>query len=362
MIRIEGLTKTFPSSRGPVRAINGIDLDVAPREFVVLLGPSGCGKTTTLRCVAGLERPDAGSVAIDGQLVDGPGTRFVPPERRDVGMVFQSYAVRPHLSVFQNVALPLTQGRQRVPRDEVGPRVAESLRMVRLGELANRPVTDLSGGQQQRVALARAIVTRPRVLLMDEPLSNLDARLRDQMRTELKRLTIDLCVTTLYVTHDQLEALSLADRMCVMRAGQILQQGSPEEVYSRPADLFVAGFVGDVNLVPGTVATGGGVDTALGRVGCDVPASQYPGEQVVLALRPEHIELDADSAHTADGQTDVVSGRLVTRLFIGDAAIWHVQVNDLTLAAKVRGSARAEPDAPVRLRLPRASWRLFPQP
>ena len=359
MIRIEGLRKTFPSSRGPVQAVAGIDLEVAHREFVVLLGPSGCGKTTTLRCVAGLERPDAGSIAIDGQVVDGPGARFVPPERRDVGMVFQSYAVWPHLSVFQNVALPLTRGRQHVPRDQVTPRVGEALRLVRLDELASRPVTDLSGGQQQRVALARAIVTRPKVLLMDEPLSNLDARLRDQMRTELKRLTTELGVTTLYVTHDQIEALSLGDRLCVMQDGCILQQGAPEDVYSAPADLFVARFVGDVNVVPGTVAAGGGVETPLGRIGCDV-GQRAPGESVVLGLRPEHAELAAGSQPLNDGLADVVTGRLVTRLFVGDAAIWHVESNGVTLLAKVRGTDRAELGAAVRLKLPRACWRVFP--
>jgi iron(III) transport system ATP-binding protein len=356
VIRIRQLEKVFPTSRGPVRAVRGIDLDVAEGEFVVLLGPSGCGKTTTLRCVAGLERPDGGEIELDGDLVDSPAQRrFVPPERRDIGMVFQSYAIWPHLNVFDNIALPLTEGRRRQSRDEVRARVLEALRLVRLDGFESRPATDLSGGQQQRVALARAIVTRPKVLLMDEPLSNLDARLRDSMRTELKRLTLELGVTTLYVTHDQIEALSLGDRICVMRDGVILQQGPPEEVYNRPADAFVAQFVGDMNFVPGTVSRNGTteVHTPFGAVQCQVEGDFRDGEAVTLAMRPEHIE-------PAVGATDeVVEGRLVTRLFIGDSAVWHVDANGVPLMAKVRGSERAQPNQTVRLLMPRERWHVF---
>jgi iron(III) transport system ATP-binding protein len=205
-----------------------IDLDVADSEFVVLLGPSGCGKTTTLRCVAGLERPDRGTIEIAGEIVDSVSEGiYVPPDRRNIGMVFQSYAVWPHLTVYDNVVLPLTEGRYRIAKNQVRERVLEVLSLVRLEGLETRPVTDLSGGQQQRVALARAIVTRPTVLLMDEPLSNLDARLRDQMRLELKRITRSVGVTALYVTHDQAEALSLGDRVCVMNE-EILQVGPPQ--------------------------------------------------------------------------------------------------------------------------------------
>ena len=241
IISIRGLEKTFPSNRGLVQAVQKIDLEVPENEFVVLLGPSGCGKTTTLRCVAGLERPDGGSIEIAGEIVDSAeGEEFTPPEKRNIGMVFQSYAVWPHLNVFQNVALPLTDGSRRVPKQQVRDRVMESLRLVRMEGLETRPVTDLSGGQQQRVALARAIVTEPMVLLMDEPLSNLDARLREEMRLELKKIATSIGVTTLYVTHDQAEALSLGDKICVMNEGKILQVGSPKEVYSKPPNLFVA--------------------------------------------------------------------------------------------------------------------------
>lgn len=356
MISIRGLEKDFETNRGPVHAVQGIDLEVSENEFVVLLGPSGCGKTTTLRCVAGLERPDGGTIAIDGRVVDSATERgYVPPERRDIGMVFQSYAVWPHLNVFENVALPLTEGRQRFAREQVRERVLEALRLVRLEGLESRPVTDLSGGQQQRVALARAIVTRPKVLLMDEPLSNLDARLRDSMRTELKRLTLELGVTTVYVTHDQIEALSLGDRICVMRQGKILQQGRPEQVYNRPVDVFVAEFVGDMNFVSGTVVDRRAVDTSLGRMACEVGEECEVGAAVTLAMRPEQVQIAAEAA----GQ-NVVDGRLLTRLFIGDAAVWHVEANGLTLAAKVPGSERAEPNEQVYLRLPAEHWLVFP--
>lgn len=356
MIRIRNLEKSFASNRGTVHAVQGIDLDVAPSEFLVLLGPSGCGKTTTLRAVAGLERPDGGTIEIDETLVDEAGGRFVPPERRDIGMVFQSYAVWPHLNVFQNVAMPLTEGPWRVPRDEVRSRVLEALRLVRLEALESRPVTDLSGGQQQRVALARAIVRRPKVLLMDEPLSNLDARLRDAMRTEIKRLTTELGVTTLYVTHDQIEALSLGHRICVMKDGRILQQGSPEDIYNRPADVFVAQFVGDMNFIPGTVSNRGLIESPVGIV---VRASQHStalsaGEQVTLAMRPEQVQVASGPG------ADVVEGRLMTRLFVGDAAIWNVQVNGVPLAAKVRGSDQPAADGTVYLRLPEDQWLTFP--
>jgi len=352
MIRIAGLRKTFQAGGTAVEAVAGIDLEVPRGAFAVLLGPSGCGKTTTLRCVAGLERADAGTLEIDGTIVED-GKRFVPPERRDIGMVFQSYAVWPHLTVAENVALPLTRGQRRVDRSEVEPRVKAALELVRLGALASRSVTELSGGQQQRVALARAFVTRPKVLLMDEPLSNLDARLRDSMRVELRHLCETLGVTTLYVTHDQLEALSLGDRICVMHAGRILQQGTPEEIYETPADTFVAAFVGDMNFVPGTVRFDGAVDTALGPIGC--PVRQPTGTQVTLGIRPEKVGSDGDAGVPAD----LVDGVLHSRTFIGDATALVVESGGLTLTAKVRRPPSAAVGERVRLQLPRDAWRVF---
>src|SRR5919109_1001538 len=288
MISIRGLQKTFPASHGRVDALKGISLEVGEGEFCVLLGPSGCGKTTTLRCVAGLERPDSGEIEIAGQLVNAPARRvYVPTERRDLGMVFQSYAIWPHMNVFQNVAFPLTQGHKRFPKAEVGKKVRAALKRVQLDGLEDRPATDLSGGQQQRVAMARAMVTEPKILLMDEPLSNLDARLREQMRVELRKITKSIGVTTLYVTHDQSKALSLGDRVCVMNAGEILQIASPTEVYARPANLFVAQFVGEMNFVKGKIAASGKVDSPLGLIAAPVANGMSTGTDVTLAIRPE---------------------------------------------------------------------------
>ena len=335
MIRIRNLEKVFPSNRGPVLAVKGIDLDVAEGEFVVLLGPSGCGKTTTLRCVAGLERPDQGRIEISNQVVDSASEgSYVPPERRDIGMVFQSYAVWPHLNVFQNIVLPLTEGRRRIPRSQVRERVLEVLRLVRLEGLDERPVTDLSGGQQQRVALARAIVTRPKVLLMDEPLSNLDARLREQMRLELKRITKSIGVTSLYVTHDQAEALSLGDRVCVMNEGKILQVGPPQEVYSKPANLFVAEFVGEMNFIRGKVIDSGQVDSPFGSLRCPVPPTCQTGSEVTLAARPEHLSL----SRYADQNYPGVKGKVISKHYVGDATLFEVAVGGVALRVKLAGA------------------------
>jgi iron(III) transport system ATP-binding protein len=335
-ISIRGLEKVFPSDHGPVQAVQGIDLDVADEEFVVLLGPSGCGKTTTLRCVAGLERPDIGTIEIAGQIVDSARARgFVPPDQRNIGMVFQSYAVWPHLTVFQNVALPLTDGRCRVPRSQIRERVLEALRLVRLEKVETRPVTDLSGGQQQRVALARAIVTHPAVLLMDEPLSNLDARLREQMRFELKKITKSVGVTTLYVTHDQAEALSLGDRVCVMNEGKILQVGPPQEVYSSPPNLFVAQFVGDMNFIKGKVVGPGEVESPLGAHRCSVPPGCQAGSGVTLAIRPEHLTL----LHSPHENSGSVEGNVMSKTYLGDTVLFEVEVAGITLIAKLPGDS-----------------------
>lgn len=357
MIRIRNLEKVFPSNRGPVRAVQGIDLDVAGGEFVVLLGPSGCGKTTTLRCVAGLERPDGGSIEIADLMVDSAVDGiYVPPERRNIGMVFQSYAVWPHLSVFDNVVLPLTEGRYRIPKDQVQDRVQEVLRLVRLEGLEARPVTDLSGGQQQRVALARAMVTRPQVLLMDEPLSNLDARLRDQMRFELKKITRSVGVTSLYVTHDQAEALSLGDRVCVMQEGKIVQVGPPQEVYSRPANRFVAEFVGEMNFIRARIVGPAEADSPLGRLRCSVPPICQIGSEVTLAIRPEHLGL---SRHT--GQTNpAVKGRIVSINYVGDATLFEVETCGLALRVKQPGAPDFALGEPAAIVLPPNSWHVYP--
>ncbi len=357
IISIRGLEKTFPSDRGPVRAVNKINLDVAENEFVVLLGPSGCGKTTTLRCVAGLEKPTGGSIDIAGELVNSAETRhFVPPEKRNIGMVFQSYAVWPHLNVYQNVALPLTDGRERLPKKQVRERVMESLELVQLDELETRPVTDLSGGQQQRVALARAIVTKPMVLLMDEPLSNLDARLREEMRLELKKIATTAGVTSLYVTHDQAEALSLGDRVCVMNEGEIQQVGSPEEVYGNPPNHFVADFVGDMNFIKGKVSGPGQIDSPLGIRSHDVPSNSQVGSEVTLAIRPQFLDLSLDLGQNSQSP----EGTVVIKTYLGDAVLYEVDVSGVTLIARLPGESHFNVGQRVTVVLPSDHWHIFP--
>ena len=292
MIRITRLQKFYDTKNGRVQALRGIDLEVQDKEFFVLLGASGCGKTTTLRCVAGLERADGGEIEIDSGIVSSREKKvYIPTEKRDIGMVFQSYAIWPHMSVYQNVAFPLIKGRKQISKRQVAERVLRALSLVKLDGLGDRPATDLSGGQQQRVAMARAVVTEPKILLMDEPLSNLDARLREQMRIELKKITKTIGVTTLYVTHDQAEALSLGDRICVMHEGEIVQIGTPQEVYSGPENLFAARFVGEMNFIPGKVTGPGQVTSVLGQIRCAVPSTCQNGHDVTLAIRPEHLQI-----------------------------------------------------------------------
>ncbi|HWO42043.1 MAG TPA: ABC transporter ATP-binding protein [Candidatus Eisenbacteria bacterium] len=356
MISIKGLEKSFRAHHGRVDALKKIDLEVGEGEFCVLLGPSGCGKTTTLRCVAGLERPDGGEIEIAGRLVTSTTRNvFVPAEKRDIGMVFQSYAIWPHMSVFQNVAFPLTQGQKRYPRAVVAERVRTALKRVQLDGLEDRPATDLSGGQQQRVAMARAMVTEPKILLMDEPLSNLDARLREQMRVELKKITTAIGVTTLYVTHDQAEALSLGDKVCVMNAGEILQIARPHDVYSRPESLFVAQFVGEMNFVQGRVAAPGQVECALGRFALALPNGAALGAAVTLAIRPEHVRLRRDNGEHSTG----VRGRVTSKNYLGDAALLEIEVNGVAMLVKLAGDTELAIGDQAVVELPADRWRVY---
>jgi iron(III) transport system ATP-binding protein len=336
MINIRGLQKSFHARQGRVEALRSIDLEVKEGEFCVLLGPSGCGKTTTLRCVAGLERPDSGEIEISGRLVNSTSTGvYVQTEKRDLGMVFQSYAIWPHMNVFNNVAFPLTQGQKRFAKTEVAEKVRNALKRVQLDGLEDRPATDLSGGQQQRVAMARAMVTEPKILLMDEPLSNLDARLREQMRVELRKITKSIGVTTLYVTHDQAEALSLGDQVCVMNAGEILQIATPHEIYARPVNLFVAQFVGDMNFVKATVTGPKRVESSLGVVQVAIPNGVSVGSPVTLAIRPEYVNLE-----TRPSQDSVsVQGKITSKNYLGDAALLEVEVNGVNLLVKLPGDS-----------------------
>jgi iron(III) transport system ATP-binding protein len=288
------LVKTFRTPRGALLACDRVSFEVPDGRFFTLLGPSGCGKTTTLRCLAGLERADDGDIDLDGEVLSSPKRGiFVAPNQRDIGMVFQSYAIWPHMTVFDNVAFPLRAARARPSDAELRRRVEGALATVRLEGLGERPATNLSGGQQQRLALARALVREPKLLLLDEPLSNLDAKLREHMRLELRGLQRDLRLTTVYVTHDQVEALAMSNIVAVMHEGRINQIGSPREIYERPANRFVADFIGSTNLLPGRVVGGSGgvrgVQTAGGTVACVVPDDAPAGSDVVVSIRPEDV-------------------------------------------------------------------------
>jgi iron(III) transport system ATP-binding protein len=310
-IRIQRLSKRF----GAVAALREIDLEIASGELFFVLGPSGCGKTTLLRCLAGFARPDEGRILFGGDDVTG-----LPPHRRRTGMMFQSYALWPHMTVAENVAFGLEE--RKVARGEIARRVAETLESVRMGAFGDRRPDELSGGQQQRVALARALVVRPSCLLLDEPLSNLDARLRAEMRAEIRRVCKESGLTAVYVTHDQKEALSIADRMAVIDAGRILQVGAPRELYRRPSGRFVAGFMGETNFIPGTVVSAGSgrvaVDTAIGRfngVLGDPGARPAAGDAATLSVRPECWRLGSGPA----GE-NAVPGRIAGSVYLGEVA------------------------------------------
>ena len=307
-IRLEKVSKRFSHRvKGEVYAARDVSLDVAPGEFVTLLGPSGCGKTTTLRMIAGFETPDAGRIAIGGEDITS-----LPVNQRNIGFVFQNYALFPHLSVFDNVAYGL-QVRAR-PRAGVEREVGEVLALVGLAGYERQFPNQLSGGEQQRVALARAIVIKPRVLLFDEPLSNLDAKLRVQMRRVIRDLQKRLAITTVYVTHDQEEAMAVSDRIAVMSGGSIVQLGSAEDLYLRPADEFVAQFIGRVNLVPRSVA----------------------GKAVRLVVRPEMIRL---SQSTGAGRTgSFLTGTILSRTYLGEKTEYLVSCDGQTLQVACHGT------------------------
>ncbi len=306
-----------------VAAVDGIDLAVQSAEFVTLLGPSGCGKTTTLRMIAGLERNDTGSIAIGDRVVsDAPAGLFVPPDHRKLGMVFQSYAIWPHMTVFDNVAYPLSV--RHVARPAIRDKVMKALALVEMERYADRPAPALSGGQQQRVAIARALVFEPEVLLLDEPLSNLDARLRAQMGDEFRALQRRLKITTIYVTHDQEEAMALSDRVVVMQKGRILQIGPPETVYRRPASRDVACFFGTPNLIDAKVtacrpADGEyvlSIESGSGRGDCRADQAFGVGEPVVVMVRPEDVALAANGTAASAGQL-TWTGKVVDGVFRG---------------------------------------------
>ena len=353
MLTVTDLKKTFASDRGAVRAVDGLHFTVPHGQCYTLVGPSGCGKTTALRCIAGLEDPDSGRIEIAGEVVhDSAAGTSMPTHQRQIGIVFQSYAIWPHYSVFENVAYPLRVRRQRVPRDEIEERTMAMLDLVGMKDLAQRPAPHLSGGQQQRVALARSLVHRPKLLLLDEPLSNLDARLREHMRKELADLIGKIGITALLVTHDQIEALSLAQRIAVMSNGRIVQEASPREIYAAPASPFVAEFIGGANVVDGTVVAREGRQTRIALPGdaqtVVVESDAPPGETVRLVIRPEAVRL---STSPLDGD-NVLTGRVRAATFIGHAVDCTVEIAPgLSLRVMASPDVQLATGAPVWLEL-----------
>jgi len=343
-VELEGVTKRF----GAVTAVNAVSLEVRQGEVLALLGPSGCGKTTTLRVVAGFEDPDAGLVRIRGAVVND-----LPTYRRNLGMVFQHYALFPHMTVFDNVAFGLKM--RGMPRREISRQVAQAMALVRLEGLEGRYPAQLSGGQQQRVALARAVVTRPAVLLLDEPLGALDKKLREQMQVEIRALQREVGITTIFVTHDQEEALTLADRIAVMERGEIVQVGTPTEIYERPRSRFVSDFIGISNFLTGpVVAREAGILTVElpGALRVQVAAGDgrgdglTVGETVELAVRPEKIQLAA----TAVPAANCVSGRVENVLYLGPVTYYYVRIaGDARLVVMEQNQAPgpASPPYPV---------------
>jgi iron(III) transport system ATP-binding protein len=346
-VTITGLTKRY----GDVAAVEALDLEVAPGELVALLGPSGCGKTTTLRLVAGFLQPEAGEIRVGDRCLSSPGA-VVPPERRKMAMIFQSYALWPHMTVAQNVVYGLRFGGRQVGKTDRDRRVTEILKVVQLAGFESRYPGELSGGQQQRVAVARALVVEPEILLLDEPLSNLDANLREEMRFEIRRLHEVFGITTLYVTHDQAEAMVISDRIAVLERGRVAQIGTAEDLFERPRTRFVAQFIGRTNLVdaiaaePGVVVRGG----LRLRV---APSDAKPGAKVAVSIRPHAITLlSADAARRASSDENLMRGIVRRASYLGDGVDYEVEVDGVILRVAAVPSLRLAPGTAVTLAVP----------
>jgi iron(III) transport system ATP-binding protein len=348
MLTVAGVSKSFALPSGVIKAADDVTFRVAQAQCYALLGPSGCGKTTVLRCIAGLEQAERGRIEIGNRVVSDPDADiFVPVHARSIGMVFQSYAIWPHLDVFENVAYPLRVQRPRVSRDEIAARVMEVLALVGMAQMADRPAPRLSGGQQQRVALARAIVRKPTLLLLDEPLSNLDARLRESMRKELSALIRQIGITALFVTHDQVEALSIADRVGVMNDGRIVQEGAPAEIYERPNSVFVARFLGAANVLTGRVEARDGDKAVIVLEGghklalaTDCAAS----ESVDVVLRPEHVALSPTSPVES---RNTIPGTVTSLAFQGGQVEYDIDIGAARLRAHAPSPVLASPGQSV---------------
>jgi iron(III) transport system ATP-binding protein len=357
MLTVSQLSKTFSSEKRTHRAVRGVNIATRKGEFYTLLGPSGCGKSTTLRCIAGLENPDSGEIKIGADIVFSSERGIcVPSYKRKLGMVFQSYAIWPHMTVFDNTAFPLESSDEKLSKQAIKERVMNALSLVRLDELADQPAPLLSGGQQQRVALARALAHQPEILLLDEPLSNLDAKLREEMRLQIRLLTRRLNVTTIYVTHDQLEALQMSDRIAVMKDGEIIEEGNPKEIYLWPKTSYTAGFIGRVNFFDAEVQelhpdNSVSVNSSVGKLRCVIP----PGlnlekhNKLVVAVRPEGIVI---LKSRADADVNVVSGTVETSMFAGDTQECLVRVDQQLIQVKADPLIDVSPDSNIHLHFP----------
>jgi iron(III) transport system ATP-binding protein len=362
-VEVSNLRHDYRSRRGDPPAIDDVSLQIEPGELFALLGPSGCGKTTTLRCIAGLIRPTSGEIRLNGHVVVSD-KGYVSAHKRKIGMVFQDYAIWPHMTVFQNVAFSLQVG-GGVPRAEIHDRVMRMLAVVQLDHLAKRPATQLSGGQQQRVALARALVREPSLLLLDEPLSNLDATLREQMRDELRDLLQRLHVTAIFVTHDQTEALAMASRIALMRDGAVVQVATPRELYDGPVTRTAAASVGSINLYPGTVVESAGsrgtiVDTALGKIRSESTVDAQPGDRVNVGVRPENVLV-----HVTDpvATENVYTGRVRSGKFLGGTVDLVLDIDGQSVRATRPSVEWTSPDAdiPAYVQLPSAHCIVLPE-
>ncbi len=364
-VMIQALSKSFITTRGAVRAVQKVDLKIERGEFFSLLGPSGCGKTTTIRCLAGLENPDEGEIWLGDELVFSRAkNRMLPVHKRKIGMVFQSYAIWPHMNVFENVAFPLKFGLPRRPSDrEIREKVAKACALVQLEGFESRPATQLSGGQQQRVALARSLVREPEVVLLDEPLSNLDAKLRAETRLELRQLLKKAKATAVYVTHDQAEAFAVSDRIGVMLEGRLIQVGAPREIYLHPGKSFIAEFVGRINFLEGVVAAGEEkgqkkvVRTSIGPVECPGIESFSEGEKVKLGIRAESVKL---AGHAEKGAPNWFAGIVQNAIFLGEYIDCEVTINGKMFVVKVPPEQEVSTGSRVDVLLPYNSWVVLP--